>query len=175
MASSKATVLSVAFVSLMLVTTLEVARKYRKSPSSASTDQPPVEGSENRITDALHQSSEISAEDVLAKTSTITVPIESTTEGDPGDSTSETSMADTTEPRQGVTETTENSEEVIKVKQVTHFEIILPDEETTLEPTDDPERQPHIVFVLADDYGHSDIGYHGSWIRTPVMDRVSSL
>ena len=34
-------------------------------------------------------------------------------------------------------------------------------------------RQPHLVFVLADDYGHSDIGYHGSWINTPVMDRVS--
>ncbi|GFS06976.1 arylsulfatase J, partial [Elysia marginata] len=32
-------------------------------------------------------------------------------------------------------------------------------------------RQPHIVFVLADDYGHSDIGYHGSWIKTPVLDR----
>ncbi|KAK7087662.1 arylsulfatase B-like [Littorina saxatilis] len=34
--------------------------------------------------------------------------------------------------------------------------------------------QPNIVFVLADDYGYNDIGYHGSRIRTPNLDRLAS-
>uniref|UniRef100_UPI00398ECCD8 arylsulfatase B isoform X2 n=1 Tax=Pristiophorus japonicus TaxID=55135 RepID=UPI00398ECCD8 len=34
--------------------------------------------------------------------------------------------------------------------------------------------RPHIVFVLADDYGWNDIGYHGSRIRTPVLDKLSA-
>eukprot|EP00061_Rhincodon_typus_P016540 g44809.t1 len=34
--------------------------------------------------------------------------------------------------------------------------------------------QPHIIFVLADDYGWNDIGYHGSQIRTPVLDKLSA-
>ncbi|XP_067885566.1 arylsulfatase B [Heterodontus francisci] len=34
--------------------------------------------------------------------------------------------------------------------------------------------QPHIVFILADDYGWNDIGYHGSQIRTPVLDKLSA-
>jgi len=34
--------------------------------------------------------------------------------------------------------------------------------------------QPNIVFVLTDDQGWEDIGYHGSKIRTPVMDRLSA-
>ena len=34
--------------------------------------------------------------------------------------------------------------------------------------------QPNIVFVLADDYGYHDIGYHGSRIRTPVLDQLAS-
>lgn len=33
---------------------------------------------------------------------------------------------------------------------------------------------PNIVFVLADDYGYNDIGYHGSEIKTPVMDRLAA-
>ncbi|KAM9330136.1 arylsulfatase B-like [Gastrophryne carolinensis] len=32
---------------------------------------------------------------------------------------------------------------------------------------------PHIVFVLADDLGYNDVGYHGSEIRTPNLDSVS--
>ncbi|XP_041816653.1 arylsulfatase B-like [Chelmon rostratus] len=35
-------------------------------------------------------------------------------------------------------------------------------------------RQPHIVFILADDFGFYDVGYHGSEIRTPNLDRLSA-
>ncbi|XP_038052570.1 arylsulfatase B-like [Patiria miniata] len=36
------------------------------------------------------------------------------------------------------------------------------------------KQQPNIVFILADDYGYSDIGYHGSVIKTPVLDRLAA-
>ncbi|XP_060064261.1 arylsulfatase B-like [Ylistrum balloti] len=35
-------------------------------------------------------------------------------------------------------------------------------------------KQPHILFVLADDYGYNDIGYHGSEIKTPNLDKLSA-
>lgn len=35
-------------------------------------------------------------------------------------------------------------------------------------------RQPHIVFVLADDFGWNDIGYHRSEISTPNLDKLSA-
>ena len=31
-----------------------------------------------------------------------------------------------------------------------------------------------MIFILADDYGFNDIGYHGSEIKTPQMDKLSS-
>lgn len=34
--------------------------------------------------------------------------------------------------------------------------------------------QPHIVFILADDFGWYDIGYHHSEIRTPNLDKLSA-
>ncbi|XP_063776279.1 arylsulfatase J [Pseudophryne corroboree] len=34
--------------------------------------------------------------------------------------------------------------------------------------------QPHIIFILADDQGYRDIGYHGSEIRTPTLDKLAS-
>lgn len=34
--------------------------------------------------------------------------------------------------------------------------------------------QPHIVFVLADDFGWYDVGYHHSEIRTPNLDKLSA-
>lgn len=35
-------------------------------------------------------------------------------------------------------------------------------------------RQPHIVFILADDFGWYDVGYHRSEIRTPNLDKLSA-
>ncbi|XP_005090306.1 arylsulfatase B [Aplysia californica] len=35
-------------------------------------------------------------------------------------------------------------------------------------------RRPNIIFVLADDYGFNDIGYHGSQISTPNLDQLAS-
>lgn len=35
-------------------------------------------------------------------------------------------------------------------------------------------RQPHIVFILADDFGWHDVGYHNSEIRTPNIDKLSA-
>ena len=32
-------------------------------------------------------------------------------------------------------------------------------------------KQPNILLVIADDYGWNDIGYHGSEIKTPTLDR----
>ena len=35
-------------------------------------------------------------------------------------------------------------------------------------------KQPHILFILADDYGWNDIGYHGSEIETPTLDALAA-
>ena len=35
-------------------------------------------------------------------------------------------------------------------------------------------RQPNILFILADDYGWNDIGYHGSEIHTPSLDALAA-
>lgn len=37
-----------------------------------------------------------------------------------------------------------------------------------------PSAPPNIVFVLADDLGWNDIGYHGSEVRTPNLDRLAA-
>lgn len=34
-------------------------------------------------------------------------------------------------------------------------------------------KQPNILFILADDYGFNDIGYHGSEIKTPNLDLLA--
>lgn len=36
------------------------------------------------------------------------------------------------------------------------------------------QQQPNVVFILADDYGFHDIGYHQSEIRTPNLDRLAA-
>ena len=33
---------------------------------------------------------------------------------------------------------------------------------------------PHILFVVADDIGWSDVGFHGSKIQTPNIDKLAS-
>ncbi|CAD5116253.1 DgyrCDS5161 [Dimorphilus gyrociliatus] len=34
-------------------------------------------------------------------------------------------------------------------------------------------KKPNIIFILADDYGWQDIGYHSSDIRTPTLDKLA--
>lgn len=47
-----------------------------------------------------------------------------------------------------------------------------PEAEPTSEETDTD--RPNIVFILSDDQGWADVGYHGSEIQTPTMDRLAS-
>ena len=34
-------------------------------------------------------------------------------------------------------------------------------------------KQPNIILIIADDYGFHDIGYHGSDILTPTLDKLA--
>ena len=34
--------------------------------------------------------------------------------------------------------------------------------------------RPHILYITADDLGWKDVGYHGSSIRTPTLDRLAT-
>lgn len=33
---------------------------------------------------------------------------------------------------------------------------------------------PHLIFIMVDDQGFADIGYHGSDIHTPALDRLAA-
>uniref|UniRef100_A0A3Q2E0S1 Si:dkey-174i8.1 n=1 Tax=Cyprinodon variegatus TaxID=28743 RepID=A0A3Q2E0S1_CYPVA len=35
-------------------------------------------------------------------------------------------------------------------------------------------RPPHLIFIMVDDQGYGDIGYHGSDIHTPALDRLAA-
>ncbi|KAG7525353.1 arylsulfatase I-like [Solea senegalensis] len=35
-------------------------------------------------------------------------------------------------------------------------------------------RQPHIIFILTDDQGFNDIGYHNPTIKTPTLDKLAA-
>ena len=35
-------------------------------------------------------------------------------------------------------------------------------------------KRPHIVLIMADDLGWNDVGYHGSPVRTPNIDRLAA-
>lgn len=37
-----------------------------------------------------------------------------------------------------------------------------------------PSSQPHIIFIMVDDQGFRDVGYHGSEIKTPTLDRLAA-
>ena len=37
------------------------------------------------------------------------------------------------------------------------------------------EKQPNIVFILADDLGYNDVGYHNKDIKTPMIDQVCHI
>ncbi|XP_036429366.1 arylsulfatase I [Colossoma macropomum] len=48
-------------------------------------------------------------------------------------------------------------------------------EEPAYKNTSDKGRiPPHIIFVMVDDQGYSDVGYHGSDIHTPVLDQLAA-
>ena len=35
-------------------------------------------------------------------------------------------------------------------------------------------KPPHVLFIVADDFGWNDVGYHGSEIHTPILDRLAA-
>ncbi|XP_054610957.1 arylsulfatase I-like isoform X2 [Dunckerocampus dactyliophorus] len=41
-------------------------------------------------------------------------------------------------------------------------------------PPPKPSKQPHIIFILIDDQGFNDIGYHNPAIKTPTLDKLAA-
>lgn len=149
--SAKATAASVTFVSLLILTTVQIARKYRISTSTS----PP----------STHVDSLQNADD------TVIVSIEHLSEPTIGTSPSGSASESNTEPANPA----ETKAATFGIEVITDLELQFPQESTAEPKTKGSNRPPpHIVFVLADDYGHSDIGYHGSWIKTPALDRLAA-
>lgn len=49
-----------------------------------------------------------------------------------------------------------------------------PGVETFGEPSSSAPQPPHIIFIMTDDQGFNDIGYHSSDIKTPALDKLAS-
>ena len=41
-------------------------------------------------------------------------------------------------------------------------------------PVHAAEQKPNIIYILSDDQGWKDVGYHGSNIKTPNIDRLAA-
>ncbi|KAF6725245.1 Arylsulfatase I [Oryzias melastigma] len=41
-------------------------------------------------------------------------------------------------------------------------------------PRDEKKNPPHIIFILIDDQGFNDIGYHNPTIKTPTLDKLAA-
>ena len=44
----------------------------------------------------------------------------------------------------------------------------------TAQAADEPAPRPNIIYIMADDLGWKDVGYHGSDIRTPNLDQLAA-
>ena len=44
----------------------------------------------------------------------------------------------------------------------------------SLFPARAEEAKPNVIFIMADDLGNADIGYHGSDIKTPNIDKLAN-
>ena len=40
------------------------------------------------------------------------------------------------------------------------------------EPAEENDKQPNILFIMADDLGYNDVGYHNPDMKTPTIDQV---
>ena len=57
---------------------------------------------------------------------------------------------------------------------VTFFIAVLCGHQCNANTVQRPSSKPHIFVVIADDLGWADVGYHGSEIRTPVLDSLAT-
>jgi len=44
----------------------------------------------------------------------------------------------------------------------------------TVRATDSASSKPDIIFLLADDLGYADVGWHGNEVKTPVLDKLAT-